>query len=121
MPTYLITNRVPEDLTGSPEVFAAFTAWFENLGPSLEDRGNPAFIRAAVGNCGAGTVLGGYTLITADGLEAAVALAGGHPLITRGGGTRSPGAQKPGNTCRSWSRSARLVSTGGVCAGSRRP
>jgi hypothetical protein len=31
-------------------------------------------------------VLGGYTLITADSLDAAVALAEGHPLITRGGG-----------------------------------
>ena len=86
MPTYLITNRVPEDFTGSPDAFAAWTAWFEELGPNLEDRGNPAFARAAVGNCGTGTVLGGYTLITADNLEAAVALAGGHPLVTRGGG-----------------------------------
>lgn len=86
MPTYLITNRIPEDFTGSPEAFAAWTAWFETLGPSLADRGNPAFSRATVGNCGAGTVLGGYTLITADSLDAAVALAEGHPLITRGGG-----------------------------------
>jgi hypothetical protein len=86
MPTYLITNRVPEDFTGSPEAFAAWTAWFEKLGPSLEDRGNPAFARSTLGNCGAGTVLGGYTLITADSLDAAVALAEGHPLITRGGG-----------------------------------
>jgi hypothetical protein len=86
MPTYLITNRVPEDFTGSPEAFAAWTAWFEKLGPNLEDRGNPAFARAAVGNCGTGTVLGGYTLITADSLETAVALAEAHPLVTRGGG-----------------------------------
>ena len=86
MPTYLITNRVPDDFTSSPEVFAAFTAWFEKLGPSLDDRGNPAFTTATVGKCGAGTVLGGYTLITADSLDAAVALAEGHPLITRGGG-----------------------------------
>jgi len=57
MPTYLVTNRVPEDFTDSPETFAAWTAWFEELGPNLEDRGNPAFDRAAVGNCGTGTVL----------------------------------------------------------------
>jgi hypothetical protein len=30
--------------------------------------------------------LGGYTLVTADDLEAAVALAKGHPLLRQGGG-----------------------------------
>jgi hypothetical protein len=52
MPTYLITNRVPEDFTGSPEAFAAWTAWFEKLGPSLKDRGNPAFARSTPGTAG---------------------------------------------------------------------
>ena len=86
MPTYLITNRLPEDFTGSAEAFAAWSAWFAELGPNLEDRGNPAFARSTVGDCGTGTVLGGYTLISADSLAAAVALAGRHPLIARGGG-----------------------------------
>jgi len=86
MPTYLITNRVPGDFTPSAGNFAAWTAWFESLGASLEDRGNPAFDRRTLGNCGPDTVLGGYTLLTAPGLEAAAALAAGHPLLTRGGG-----------------------------------
>jgi hypothetical protein len=86
MPTYLITNRVPEGFTGSAEAFAAWTAWFERLGDHLADRGNPAFTRTAAGNCGPGTVLGGYTLITAGSLHAAAALAADHPLISRGGG-----------------------------------
>jgi hypothetical protein len=86
MPTYLITNRVPEGFTGSPDAFGAWTSWFSELGDHLEDRGNPAFTRAALGNCGAGTVLGGYTLISAEDLDAAVALAQTHPLMTRGGG-----------------------------------
>jgi hypothetical protein len=42
MPTYLITNRVPEDFTPSPEAFAAWTAWFDSLGDAVADRGNPA-------------------------------------------------------------------------------
>lgn len=86
MPTYLITNRVPNDFTGSADASAAWTAWFDRLGDSLEDRGNPAFDRTTVGNCGPGTELGGYTLITADSLDAAVALATEHPLMARGGG-----------------------------------
>ena len=86
MPTYLITNRVPEGFTGSPDGFDAWNSWFGELGDHLEDRGNPAFTRVALGNCGAGTVLGGYTLISAADLDAAVALAQTHPLMTRGGG-----------------------------------
>jgi uncharacterized protein YndB with AHSA1/START domain len=86
MPTYLITNRVPAGFTGSPEAFAAWTTWFTELGDSLVDRGNPAFSQTTLGNGGPGTVLGGYTLITAGSLEEAAALAAGHPLLARGGG-----------------------------------
>lgn len=86
MPTYLITNRVPADYTGSGDIVAAWNAWFEQLGDHLEDRGNPAFTRTTVGNCGTGTVLGGYTLITADNLDEAVELAKGNPFVASGGG-----------------------------------
>jgi hypothetical protein len=86
MPTYLITNRLPDGFTSSPENFAAWRAWFDELGGSLVERGNPAFTRTALGNCGAGTVLGGYTLISAADLAGAEALARTHPLLARGGG-----------------------------------
>jgi uncharacterized protein YndB with AHSA1/START domain len=86
MPTYLITNRLPEGFTGSAEALAAWTAWFEGLGDHLADRGDPAFTRTAVGNCGLGTVLGGYTLVTAEGIAEAASLAADHPLLSRGGG-----------------------------------
>jgi uncharacterized protein YndB with AHSA1/START domain len=86
VPTYLVTNRVPEDFRPSADAFAAWTAWFERLGESLVDRGNPAFEAVSVGNCGSGTALGGYTLVVADDLEAAVARAQDHPLLARGGG-----------------------------------
>lgn len=86
MPTYLITNRLPEGFTGSAEALGAWTAWFEGLGDHLADRGNPAFTRTTAGNAGPGTMLGGYTLITADSLDEAAALAADHPLLSRGGG-----------------------------------
>jgi hypothetical protein len=86
MPTYLITNRITDSFRPGPEAFAAWTAWFERLGAHLEDRGNPAFSRTTLGDCGPETMLGGYTLITADNLDAAVTLAQSHPLLTLGGG-----------------------------------
>jgi hypothetical protein len=86
MPTYLITNRIPSDFEPSSRAFAAWTAWFDRLGAHLEERGNPAFVRTTLGNCGPATALGGYTLITADDLDAATALAETHPLLALGGG-----------------------------------
>jgi hypothetical protein len=56
------------------------------LGANLVDRGNPVLDSRALGNTGADTTLGGYTLIHADDLEAAIALAKGHPLLQQGGG-----------------------------------
>jgi class 3 adenylate cyclase len=63
------------------------------LGDNLAGRGNPAFKRATVGNCGPGTVLGGYTLVTASSLEAAAALPPGSTRVVvllddEDGGTR---------------------------------
>jgi len=86
MGTYVIVNRVPEGYAGSAESRAAWNAWFERLGESLVDRGNPVFARSTLGNCGADTVLGGYTLVRADSLETALALASGCPALESGGG-----------------------------------
>lgn len=86
MPTYLITNRAPKDYRGSADAVAVWTAWFERLGANLVDRGNPVFARRALGDCETDTELGGYMLVTADNLEAAVALAEGCPELAVGGG-----------------------------------
>lgn len=86
MPTYLVANRVPPGFTPSAEGFAAWNAWFERLGDHLVDRGNPAFTAISVGACETDTALGGYTLITAESLDAATALVADHPLVSRGGG-----------------------------------
>jgi hypothetical protein len=56
------------------------------LDANLVDRGNPVFVRSTLGNCGADTVLGGYTLVAADDLEAALRLAKGCPMLDAGGG-----------------------------------
>jgi hypothetical protein len=68
------------------DTMTEWEAWFQKLGASVLDRGNPVFDGTTVGDTGPTTVLGGYTLISADDLEAAVALAKGSPVIRHGGG-----------------------------------
>ncbi len=87
MTTFLFTYRMPENYRpGRPDTMAAWTAWFDAMGPHLVDRGNPVFESATLGNTGSGTRPGGYSLITADDLEAAVALAKGCPALDDGAG-----------------------------------
>jgi hypothetical protein len=87
MSTFLFTYRVPKDyIPGSPEVVPAWRAYFDGLSANLLDVGNPVFERTTLGRCAADTVLGGYSLVSADDLDAAVALAAGCPVLTIGGG-----------------------------------
>jgi hypothetical protein len=65
---------------------AVWAAWFDSMGQSLSDRGNPVFESAELGNCGDGTRLGGYSFVTAEDLDSAVALAKGSPALESGGG-----------------------------------
>ena len=77
MSTYLIVHRAPKDYVGSAEAAAAWDAWFEELGANLVDRGNPVFERRTLKTSETDNPLGGYTLVTADDLNAAVALSNG--------------------------------------------
>jgi hypothetical protein len=86
MPTYLISNRPPQDYQPSAEGAAAWNAWFDRLGDHLVDRGNPVFTPTTLGGAAGATRLGGYTLIDAEDLDAAVKLAGDCPVLTHGGG-----------------------------------
>jgi hypothetical protein len=86
MPTYVIVNRAPKGYRPSPEAQQAWTAWFQRLDAALVDRGNPVFSSTTLGATGVETALGGYTLVSADDLEAAVALATSCPALSHGGG-----------------------------------
>ena len=87
MSTYVLTYRAPKGYAaGSPETVAEWRAFFAGLGDQLVERGNPVFARTTAGNCGADTELGGYSLVTADDLEAAATMAKACPYVAAGGG-----------------------------------
>ena len=61
-------------------------AWFGSLGSHVLDMGQPVSAARSLGESGGGTEIGGYSLVTADSLDAAVALTEGCPALQNGGG-----------------------------------
>ncbi len=87
MAEFVFTYRMPKGYQpGSPETMAAWTAWFQSMGKSVADIGKPVFERSSIGNTGGDTDLNGYSMIDADDLESALALAKGCPAVAVGGG-----------------------------------
>lgn len=72
-------------------VMAEWGAWFGQMGAAVVDGGNPfgaSKTIAADGSTSDGGIepgLGGYSVINADNLDAAVALAKGCPVLSGGG------------------------------------
>ena len=85
MPKFLFSYRLPEDYQRSTETTKAWEAWFGSLGTSLIDRGR-VLATQAMGNLGADTRLRGYSVVTAEDLDRAAALAEGCPALRVGGG-----------------------------------
>jgi hypothetical protein len=87
MTTFLLSYRMPEGyVLGGADAVDRWLAWFDSLGDQLASRGKPVFERSELGNCGPGTRLGGYSLITAPDLETAITLAKGCPAVAGGAG-----------------------------------
>lgn len=87
MSTFLFAYRAAKDyVPGDPGEMAAWQKFFENMGSSVVEVGDPIFARTLLGNPAQDTVLAGYSVITADDLESAVALAQDCPTLRDGGG-----------------------------------
>jgi hypothetical protein len=87
MPTYVFTYRAPKGYVRTPEAGLAWRAWFDGMAERVVELGAPAISPAGVGNCSnESTQLGGYPLIAADDLQAALAVARGCPYLTEDGG-----------------------------------
>jgi YCII-related domain-containing protein len=93
MANYVLVYKgggVPETQEEQDATMAAWGAWYAALGPAIVDGGNPfgpSKTIAADGSASAGGTSGltGYTIIQADGLDAATELGKGCPIVTSGG------------------------------------
>ena len=86
MATFLFAYRVPTDYQPSGKTGKAWEVWFQSLGSNRIDIGHAVIATRMLGNLDAGTRLGGYSVVTAEDLEAAAALTAGCPAIQLGGG-----------------------------------
>jgi hypothetical protein len=87
VPKFLFSYRVPKDYQPGAETGKAWEAWFESLGSSRIDTGHAVVATRTLGKLDAGiTRLGGYSVVTAEDMEAAAALAEGCPALQLGGG-----------------------------------
>jgi hypothetical protein len=81
---------MPETEAEQNAVLAAWGAWYEGLGQAVVDGGNPFGPSTSVASDGsvsqgAPSALSGYTVISADSLDAATEQAKNCPVLTSGG------------------------------------
>jgi hypothetical protein len=84
-------GSAPEDEAERRKAFDAWTAWFERLGTSVKDPGNP-FVPAAkqirpggaVSDAPATDAVGGYSIVSADSIDEALAIAKDSPALDAG-------------------------------------
>jgi hypothetical protein len=93
MPTFLITYHGGGGMPPTPEareqMMSAFQAWAASVGDNMVDPGAPVGPSRVVTSDGDsnGKVsdVGGYSVITADNIDAAVEAVRSHPFVARGG------------------------------------
>jgi len=87
MPTFVFTYRAPKGYVRTPETGLAWREWFDGMTDQVVDLGQPAISPTGVGNRSSeSTELAGYSLISADDLEGALAAAQGCPFLGLDGG-----------------------------------
>lgn len=86
MAKFIWTFRGATDRTLSDADGAAWMSWFGELGSVIVDPGAQVGVTRVLGDVPSSTVVTGYTIIQADDLDAAVALAQGCPGLSQGGG-----------------------------------
>jgi hypothetical protein len=92
MANFLLTfhggDGMPETKEAQDQAMQAWTDWFGTLGGALVDGGNPISAARAISPDGsvmdATSAPSGYSIVKADSLDAAVALAKGCPVLAGG-------------------------------------
>lgn len=95
MPRFMMVHKgEATDVSAMPEgevaaIMAKWGLWMERVGPALVDVGAPFGPGTSViddGSTGPAVAASGYSIVEAPGLEAAAALADGHPYLSEGSG-----------------------------------
>lgn len=95
MPEYIFAyhgGKKPETEEEGAKDMAAWMAWFEKMGDSVSIPGNPVGMSKTVSaqgvaDNGGANPLSGYTVIKADSIEDACAVAKGCPMVADGSGS----------------------------------
>ncbi len=87
MAKYVFSFRVPSDYAPHPGTAAEWQAWFDGLGSALVDIGNAVTDYASLGEVGGGdSRMVAYSVLSAQDMDSAVALAKDCPVMRVGGG-----------------------------------
>jgi len=87
MANYVFSYRVPSDYAPHAETAAEWRAWFGELGSALVDFGNAVNDYASLGEVGgSGSRMVGYSVVCAQDMDSALALAKDCPALRVGGG-----------------------------------
>jgi hypothetical protein len=87
MTKYVFSFRVPSDYAPNAGTSAEWQAWFGGLGPALVDVGKAVTEYASLGEVGgSGSRFVAYSVVSAEDLDSALALAKDCPVMRVGGG-----------------------------------
>ena len=87
MAKYVFSFRVPSGYAPHAGTAAEWQAWFGGLGPALVDVGNAVTDYASLGEVGgSGSRMIGHSVVSAEDMDAALALAKDCPALRVGGG-----------------------------------
>jgi hypothetical protein len=87
MPNFVFSYRVPSDYVPGAKTAAEWRAWFDGLGSALVDVGHAVADYASLGKVGgSGSRMVGYSVVSAEDMDSAVALAKDCPALRVGGG-----------------------------------
>ena len=93
MPKYVLTfhgepDPMPEDPAAKEAVMQEWGTWYASMGEALVDGGAPFGETSSIGPDGSGVAnpasMTGYTVIAADDMTGATAIAKGCPVLTNG-------------------------------------
>ena len=87
MAKYVFSFRVPSGYRPHPGAPAEWQAWFGGLGSALVDVGNAVTDYASLGEVGGGdSRMVAYSVVSAEDMDSALALANDCPVMRVGGG-----------------------------------